>query len=136
MKFIRSEGVRATFNDKRRKGTMKAKQILYFILCVAGTILPYSQLFPFLREYGLDISLLFRQLFANKVSSFFGLDVIVSSLVLWLFVYSEGTRLRMRHLWVYVASNLLVGVCLGLPLFLLMRESKLDRSAAASIGQD
>lgn len=114
---------------------MKTKQILYLILCVAGTILPYSQLFPFLREHGLDTSLLFQQLFANKVSGFFGLDVIVSSLVLWVFVYSEGTRLRMRHLWIYVAANLLVGVSLGLPLFLLMRQSKLDHSAAASIAQ-
>lgn len=108
---------------------MKTKQVLYFILCVAGTILPYSQLFPFLREHGLDTSLLFQQLFANKVSGFFGLDVIVSSQVLWVFVYSEGTRLRMRHLWIYVLANLLVGVSLGLPLFLLIRQSKLQRRA-------
>jgi hypothetical protein len=111
---------------------MKPKQILYFILCVAGTILPYSQLFPFLREHGLDTSLLFQQLFANKVSGFFGLDVIVSSLVLWVFVYSEGTKLKMRHLWIYVAANLMVGVSLGLPLFLLIRQSKLDHSAVST----
>lgn len=111
---------------------MKTKQILYFILCLAGTILPYSQLFPFLREHGLDTSLLFQQLFANKVSGFFGLDVIVSSLVLWVFVYSEGTRLRMRHLWIYVVANLLVGVSLGLPLFLLMRQSRVDKAVATT----
>ena len=111
---------------------MKTKQILYLILCLAGTILPYSQLFPFLREHGLDTSLLFQQLFANKVSGFFGLDVIVSSLVLWVFVYSEGTRLRMRHLWVYVVANLLVGVSLGLPLFLLMRQSRVDKAVATT----
>ena len=109
------------------------KQILYFILCIAGTILPYSEFIPFLREHGLDTSLFLQQLFANRVSGFFGLDVIVSSLVLWVFVYAEGTRLRMRHLWIYVASNLLVGVSLGLPLFLLMRQSKLDHTAAASV---
>jgi hypothetical protein len=108
---------------------MKTKQILYLILCVAGTALPYSQLIPFVREHGLDLSLLMQQLFANKVSGFFGLDVIVSSLVLWVFVYSEGTRFSMRHLWIYIASNLLVGVSLGLPLFLLMRESKLPSSS-------
>jgi hypothetical protein len=67
-----------------------------------------------------------QQLFANRVSGFFGLDVIVSSVVLWVFVYSEGTRLKMSHLWVYVVANLLAGVSLGLPLFLLVRESKLD----------
>ena len=105
---------------------MKAKQIVYFILCVSEFILPYSQFIPFLRENGLSITQFVQQLFANRVSAFFGLDVIVSSLVLWVFVYSEGMRLRMRHLWLYVVANLLVGVSLGLPLFLLARESRID----------
>ncbi|MEK6320410.1 MAG: DUF2834 domain-containing protein [Acidobacteriota bacterium] len=112
---------------------MTKKQILYLILCFAGTILPCSQLIPFFREHGLDMPLFFQQLFANKVSAFFGLDVIVSSLVLWVFVYSEGARLKMRRLWIYIACNLLVGVSLGLPLFLLMRESKLDQSTVGRI---
>jgi Terpene cyclase DEP1 len=104
------------------------KKIIYLVLCIAGVILPYSQFIPFLREHGLDLSLFFQQLFANKVSGFFGMDVIVSSLALWVFVYSEGTRLKMRHLWIYVVGNLLIGVSLGLPLFLLMRQGKLDQS--------
>jgi hypothetical protein len=49
--------------------------------------------------------------------------------VLWIFVFAEGTRLKMRSLWIYVGCNLLVGVSLALPLFLMMRESKLDRPA-------
>lgn len=111
---------------------MSRKQILYLVLCVAGTILPYSQLIPFLREHGFDVTLIVKQLFANRISGFFGLDVIVSSLVLWVFVYSEGTRLKMRQLWLCVAASLLVGVSLGLPLFLLMRQSKLDESVATT----
>jgi hypothetical protein len=111
---------------------MNTKQIVYFVLCVVGTVLPYSHLIPFVRDHGLDISLLFQQLFANKISGFFGLDVIVSSVVFWVFVYSEGTKLKMRRLWIYVAANLLVGVSLGLPLFLLLRESKIGRASVAT----
>ena len=107
------------------------KKIIYLALSIAGTILPCWQLLPFLREHGLDLPALFQQLFASPVSGFFGMDVIVTSLTLWVFVYSEGTRLRMRHLWIYVVCNLLVGVSLGLPLFLLMRQVKLDQSATA-----
>lgn len=105
---------------------MKTKQILYLVLCAVGTILPFIQFIPFLRDHGLDLQLFVQQLFANRVSGFFAMDVIVSSVVLWVFVYSEGRRLRMRHLWIYVASNLLVGVSLGLPLFLLMRQIRLE----------
>lgn len=97
---------------------------LYLGLCVLGTVLPYSQFIPFLLEHGLDMRLFLEQLFATRIGAFFGMDVIVSSLVLWVFVFAEGRRLRIRHLWVPIAANLAVGVSLGLPLFLYMRERR------------
>ena len=97
----------------------------YLAAAVVGTILPLSQFIPFLARYGLDVSAFFSQLFQNNVSSFFGLDVIVSSIVLWFFVFSEGKRRRMGNLWVYVLCNLIVGVSLALPLFLFFRERRL-----------
>lgn len=104
-------------------------KVIYLLLCVFGFVLPYSQFVPFILEDGLDIKLFFEQLFSNKISGFFGMDVIVSSLALWTFVFWEGTRLKMQNLWVYVVSNLLVGVSLGLPLFLFMRERQLEQQA-------
>ena len=101
-------------------------KILYLLLAVLGAVLPLSQLIPFLTTHGLDLKLFFTFLFSNGVSGFFGMDVIVSSFVLWLFVFAEGRRLGMRRLWVYVACNLAVGVSLALPLFLLFRERALD----------
>jgi hypothetical protein len=83
---------------------------LYLALCIAGTILPYWQFVPFLRDHGPDLRLFFQQLFANPVSGFFGMDVIVSSVVLWTLVFSEGRRLGMKNLWAPVAANLAVGV--------------------------
>ena len=100
-------------------------QWLYLIVAILGTIIPLSQLIPFLVAHGFDMPLFFRQLFQNHVSAFFGIDVIVSSIALWLFVFSEGRRRRMKNLWLYVVCNLLVGVCLALPLFLFYRERRL-----------
>jgi hypothetical protein len=100
-------------------------QWLYLIVFVLGTILPLSQLVPFLMAYGFDVPLLFKQLFQTHASAFFGLDVIVSSLALWLFVFIEGRRLRMKNLWLYILCNLMVGVSSALPLFLFFRERKL-----------
>jgi predicted exporter len=99
----------------------------YLLLCIAGTALPYSQLIPFLREHGLDLRLFVEQLFATRIGAFFGLDVIVSAIVLLVFVAAEGRRLGMRHLWAPVAATLAIGVSLGLPLFLYMRERRLKR---------
>ena len=105
---------------------MKPKH-LYLFLCLAGTILPYLFLVPFLREHGLDLRRVFAELFANKISSFFGMDVIVASLCLWIFVFFEGRRSRVKHLWAPVVASLTVGVSLGLPLFLYFREARLGQ---------
>lgn len=103
-------------------------QWLYLAAAILGTILPLRFFVPFVLANGLDLNLFFQQLFQNNVSAFFGMDVIISSLALWLFVFSEGRRQRMGKLWVYVICNLLVGVCLALPLFLFFRERKLQVS--------
>jgi uncharacterized membrane protein len=101
---------------------------IYLALAVIGTVLPYSQFIPFLRENGLDARLFVEQLFATRIGSFFGMDVIVSSVVLWVFVRAEGRRLGMRHLWAPLVAILTVGVSLGLPLFLYLRQRRLQPS--------
>ena len=100
---------------------MKPKHA-YAALAIAGTVLPLWQFLPFVREHGLNMPLFFQQLFSTPVSGFFGMDVIVASVVLWVFVIVESRRRGMRHQWMPIAGSLLVGVSLGLPLFLYMRE--------------
>ena len=102
---------------------------IYLVLCVIGALLPYSQFVPWCWQHGLDLSLFFHLLFANRIGAFFALDVIVSTLVLWVFVFSEGKRIGMRQLWMPVLASLIVGVSLGLPLFLYMRQRHLDATA-------
>ena len=108
-------------------------QRIYLLLCVLGTVLPYSQFVQFLIAYGFDANLFVQQLLANSVSTFAWADVLVSSLVVWVFVFWEGSRLKMSNLWLYVVCNLLVGVSLALPLFLFMRQRKLDQPMTAPV---
>ena len=78
----------------------------------------YSQFVPWLLEHGLNVALLVRELFANRISAFFAMDVIVSAIVLIWFIQSEGKRLRVRLLWLPTVGTLLVGVSFGFPFFL------------------
>jgi hypothetical protein len=100
---------------------------LYLFLAVLGTVLPYSQFVPWLTEHGLNLRLLFMELFLGRVSAFFGLDAIVSALVLFVFIFREGTRRKMRMLWLPVAATCVVGVSCGFPLFLYLRERQVER---------
>src|SRR3954470_24694059 len=101
---------------------------LYLLLCIAGFVLPYSQFLPWLLRHGINLPLFAHELFANRISGFFAMDVLVSAVVLCSFASSEGARLGMRRLWLPIVAVCLVGVSLGLPLFLYMRHPFLGQS--------
>jgi AcrR family transcriptional regulator len=109
---------------------MKLKT-LYVFLCVLGAALPYWQFVPWVvAHHGVPMSLFFRELFANRISAFFGMDVIVSAVVLVVFIRVEGKRLGIRRRWLPVLALLLVGVSLALPMFLYMREVQSEQGAS------
>ena len=60
---------------------------------------------------------------AGSITSDFLIGTI--PVLIWMFV--EGRRLGMRHLWAYAAVTFLVAFAFGCPLFLLMRERHLQR---------
>ena len=95
---------------------------VYLFLSVLGAAIPYSQFIPWVMENGLTLGLLVRQVFANRISAFFGLDVLVSSIVLLVFMRIEGRRLRLPFRWLPIVGLCAVGVSLAFPLFLYLRE--------------
>jgi len=110
---------------------MKAKT-LYLALCLAGVPVPYWQFLPWTFQHGLNLGLFVHELFANRIGAFFGMDVIVSAVVLVVFSRIEGSRLGIRRRWLVVLAVLTVGVSLALPLFLYLRESALERKPGAA----
>ena len=108
---------------------MKAKRV-YLVLCVAGAVIPYAAFVPWLAEHGLNLRLFVQELLANRISIFFGLDVILSAVVVAVFLRVERGRLKMpRFSWTVIPALLLVGVSLALPLLLFLREEREQASA-------
>ena len=95
---------------------------LYLSLAVIGAILPYSQFLPWLVQHGPNLPLLLAELFSTRAGAFFGIDVLVSAVVLIVFIRREGAMREMRDLWLPIAATCLIGVSCGLPLFLYLRE--------------
>lgn len=108
---------------------MKPKT-LYLTLCLAGMIIPYAEFVPWLHQHGLNLALFVRELFANRIGAFFGMDVFVSAVVLLIFTRIESNRLPIRNRWLVLLAVLTVGVSLGFPLFLYLREIALERRPA------
>jgi len=99
---------------------------IYLVLAILGLLLPYWFFFRFLNANGLNVSLLIQQLFANDISTFFAVDLILSTIVFWIFMVSETAKLQMKNSWLYILASLAVGLSFALPLFLYFRERKLQ----------
>lgn len=98
---------------------------LYLILAMTGFVLPYYFFISFLTANGLNLSLLAQQLFGTPISTFFAVDLLITAVVFWVFLYQEARRLQMRRWWVYIIATLFVGPSFALPLFLYFRETRL-----------
>jgi hypothetical protein len=105
---------------------MKPKTI-YLALCFIGVGLPYWQFLPWVMQHGMNLTLFAHELFANRVSAFFGMDVFASAAVLVVFMRIESSRLKIRGRWIPLVALIAVGVSLGLPLFLYMRELAVEK---------
>lgn len=112
---------------------------IYIVCCVLGTLLPYSQFLPWVLDHGLSPVMLINEIAASRISAFAWFDVVVSAVVLLTFAGVESRRLGMKNLWITWLATLTVGVSLGLPLFLLMREyhlsaqRRMEKEAAGTV---
>lgn len=100
---------------------------VYLCGAIIGTVLPFTFLARFVAANGADPSALMLGLIQSDIAMFFAMDVVVSAFILWFFIFVEGRKQRMNRLWIYVLCTLLVGVSLGLPLFLFFRELELSK---------
>lgn len=99
---------------------------IYLVLALIGLIAPYLFFFRFLSVNGLNVGLLVQLLFANDISTFFAVDLVISIIVFWIYMVSEATTLQMKNWWLYIVASLTVGLSFALPLFLYFRERKLE----------
>jgi hypothetical protein len=99
---------------------------LYLILAILGLIVPYYFFLQVPPETMSDIPALIQPLFANNFMKGLAVDLTISVIAFWTYVFVEGNRLQMKNRWAYPLVTLLVGLSFALPLFLYFRERKLD----------
>lgn len=101
---------------------------LYLLLCLIGIVLPYSQFVPWAVANGLDLPLFLQEVTTSRLAAFGWLDVSVSALALFVFVTTDGRRQHVPMLWLPFLATLSVGVSLGLPLYLYLRERRIEQA--------
>ncbi|CAG0997679.1 hypothetical protein ANRL2_03729 [Anaerolineae bacterium] len=97
---------------------------LYLLLAGLGLIGPYYFLVQFVAAHGVNVPLLFDQLFANSISTFFAVDLLITAIVFWVWSYREAQKLSIKQWWLVVAATLTIGPSFALPKFLYVRSKR------------
>lgn len=95
---------------------------VYLMFSVLGIAIPYGALLPWLLENGLNIGFLLEQAAVNPISIFAWLDVVVAALCLLTFIATDSKTNQVKGVIYPILGTLAVGVSLGLPLYLYIRE--------------
>ena len=115
------------------KNASKKLQIIYLLLAIIGT----GATWYFNIQFTLQGAVLggvtfFNDLYANNASSSIANDIIAVGAVFMVWSFVETRRLSMPYWWVYIALTFGVALAFSLPIFLLMRERRLEQIAEDS----
>lgn len=89
--------------------------------CVAGIVIPYWFALPFFLIHGPNFGLFVEEIFATRISSFFAADLIVASVIFLIWSFRDARERKIGGWWIVLLSNLVVGLSLALPVYLLKR---------------
>ncbi len=96
-------------------------RLFYLLMTIVGAVVPITVFAPWVAVHGLDTQLFVRELFSNRVSAFFALDLLLSAVL--VIGMARRDRGVIRLWWLPIAVTTAVGVSAGLPLLLYLRET-------------
>ena len=100
---------------------------VYLALVIVGTVVPYVFFLDHFGSAGLDVGSFIGAAFANGAAGGATADLVISSLVFWVYLASRKTP----QLWLYVLLNLTIGLSCALP-FYLYRHARAAEPRAAT----
>ncbi|MAF57422.1 DUF2834 domain-containing protein [Ponticaulis sp.] len=106
-------------------------RLIYLALAIIGTLVPWFLFADWFAGFGLAPQGFIAAAFANSVASAFTADVMISSLAFLLWSFLDARQMGVRHWWVVLPANFLVGLSLALPLYLWLREGERDKPVSA-----
>jgi len=88
---------------------------LFLILAIVGAVVPYLFFAGFMADRGMALDGFVSALFSNGASGGFTADLLISSLVFWLYMFSRSDGPRPL---LFVLLNLTIGLSCALPAYI------------------
>jgi hypothetical protein len=105
------------------------KENFYIVMMVLGTVLPWLFFAPYFAQTGFDIGQFVQSLFmANGLAAGFSTDILLCIGLFWLWSFWDAREQGIRHWWLLLPACSFVGLSLGLPLYLYLRETQPNKA--------
>ena len=95
---------------------------LYLVLAIVGGIIPYIFFMQHFGQFGIDLVQFTQALFVNGAAGGFTADLLISSFVFWIAMFSRHRAGKGPGPWLFVAINLTIGLSCALPAYLYANE--------------
>ena len=95
---------------------------LYLLLAIIGAFAPDYFFFQFIQAEGVNLKAFISALFVNGAASSFTLDLLLSSLIFWLFMFHQFKESNGPKPFLFIFLNLAIGLCCAMPAYLYARE--------------
>lgn len=101
---------------------------LYLALAAVGAVLPWLANLDFIRQYGssFDLGLFVQLANANPAAQSLSRDLLIAASAVTIWMVVEARRLQMKGLWLVLLTMVTVAFACAAPLFLYLRERRLQ----------
>jgi len=96
---------------------------LYLGLAIVGAIIPLFFFFQFFSAEGVNLGSFMSGLFVNGAAGGFSADLLLSSIVFWLYMFQQQKKEKAPKPGLFIVLNLFIGLSCALPAYLYTREA-------------
>lgn len=107
---------------------MSIPRVLYLVLAVAGLIIPWYYNLQFMQQSGgaFDIVEFMAAAATTPAAQSLSWDLAIACIAGLVWIVFESKRLGLRFFWLYIVLAFTVAYAFAFPLFLFVRQGKLE----------
>ncbi len=95
-------------------------------MAIVGAVVPYVFFIQHFSIEGVNLLGFISALFANSAASGFTSDLLITSLIFWIWMFQQKSRGRGRSPILFILLNLIIGLSCALPAYLYVRERRTE----------
>ena len=109
---------------------MSITRIVYLLLAIVGLVMTWYYNLQFIADSGgsFDVTAFIAAGATNAAAQSLSWDLAIACITGLTWIYFESKRMGLRFFWVYIILAFAVAFAFAFPLFLFVRQGKLEKA--------